>query len=227
MANKKISQLQTVSELEGTEILPIVQGGITKKVTAQAIADLGGGGGGSISPINIVADGTVTSNNQSISYTTTAVIGTQSGNQTVTPITFPQIYMGSNATATTITISGLPLGALMLSNAPSLVTVTLSDLERVMFGGMMALTVAGCSSLTTINLPALTTVPAGIWFDFSNNALTQATVDYILNKFAAIAPSTSQYTTLSLQSGTNAAPSAAGLASKAILVDKGWTVNHN
>ena len=227
MANKKISQLQTVSELDGTEVLPIVQSGTTKKVTAQSIADLGGGGGGSIAPIEIVANGTVASSNQNITYSTSAVITTQSGNQTVTPVTYPQVYMGNQATATSITISGLPLGALMISNAPNLQTVTLSDLERVMFGGMMALTISNCASLTTINLPALTTVPTGIWFDFGGNALTQESVDYILNKFAAIAPSTNQYTTLSVANGTNASPSASGLAAKAILVNKGWTVSHN
>lgn len=227
MANKKISQLQTVSELDGTEVLPIVQGGTTKKVTAQSIADLGGGGGGSITPIEIVADGTVASSNQNITFATSAVITTQSGNQTVTPVTYPQIYMGNQATATTITISGLPIGALMISNAPSLQTVTLSDFERAMFGGMMALSIGNCASLTTINLPALTTVPTGTWFDFSGNALTQESVDYILNKFAAIAPSTNQYTTLSVANGTSASPSASGLAAKAILVGKGWTVSHN
>jgi hypothetical protein len=42
MPNKKISQLNTGSTLDGTELVPIVQGGITKKVTAQDIADLGG-----------------------------------------------------------------------------------------------------------------------------------------------------------------------------------------
>jgi hypothetical protein len=42
MPNKKISQLSTGSTLDGSELVPIVQGGITKKVTTQEIADLGG-----------------------------------------------------------------------------------------------------------------------------------------------------------------------------------------
>jgi hypothetical protein len=45
MANKKISQLTVAAPLTGTEILPIVQGGVTVQTTAQDIADLGGGGG--------------------------------------------------------------------------------------------------------------------------------------------------------------------------------------
>ena len=43
MANKKISQLTAAAALTGTEILPIVQGGVTVQTTAQDIADLGGG----------------------------------------------------------------------------------------------------------------------------------------------------------------------------------------
>jgi hypothetical protein len=45
MPNKKISQLNTGSTLDGSELVPIVQGGVTKKVTTQDIADLVDGGG--------------------------------------------------------------------------------------------------------------------------------------------------------------------------------------
>jgi len=47
MANVKISELITApSPLSGTEELPLVQSSVTYKVTAQDIADLAGGGGG-------------------------------------------------------------------------------------------------------------------------------------------------------------------------------------
>lgn len=54
MADKKISQLNSATPLSGTELVPVVQGGETKKVTAQAIADLGsgGGGGGAVDSVN-------------------------------------------------------------------------------------------------------------------------------------------------------------------------------
>lgn len=227
MANKKISQLQTVSELDGTEVLPIVQGGTTKKVTAQALADLGGGGSGAGISFDIIADGTVTTYSQNVTITQSAVITNVSGNQTVTAETFPQIYMGNGATATTVTIANLVSAALMFSNSSHIQSISLPNLTAIKFGGMMALTINNCPSLTSIDLPALTTVPAGIWYDFTSNALPQTAVDYILNKFAAIAPSTNQYTTLSIGNGSNASPSASGLAAKAILVGKGWTVNHN
>jgi hypothetical protein len=48
MAQVKISELTSATTpLAGTESVPIVQGGVTKQVTTQDIADLGGGGGSS------------------------------------------------------------------------------------------------------------------------------------------------------------------------------------
>lgn len=45
-AQLKISQLPASGTLTGTELLPVVQGGVTKQTTTQAIANLGVGGGG-------------------------------------------------------------------------------------------------------------------------------------------------------------------------------------
>ena len=42
MANKKISQLTAAAPLTGTELLPIVQDGVTVQTTAQDVADLAG-----------------------------------------------------------------------------------------------------------------------------------------------------------------------------------------
>lgn len=53
MGEKKISQLTTAAALDGTELIPIVQDGITVKTTTQDIADLGGGGGGGVHALNI------------------------------------------------------------------------------------------------------------------------------------------------------------------------------
>jgi hypothetical protein len=52
MADSKISDLGAASALVGTELVPIVQGGNTKKITTQDIADLGGGGGGAVDSVN-------------------------------------------------------------------------------------------------------------------------------------------------------------------------------
>lgn len=45
MANKRISELPLAASIDGTEKIEIVQGGVSKRTTAQDIADLGGGGG--------------------------------------------------------------------------------------------------------------------------------------------------------------------------------------
>lgn len=57
MANVKISQLTSASSLTGSEVLPVVQGGTTKKVTTQAIADLASGGGAE--SFSVTANGTL------------------------------------------------------------------------------------------------------------------------------------------------------------------------
>lgn len=41
MADIKISELPVASSLTGTELVPVVQGGATKQITTQDIADLG------------------------------------------------------------------------------------------------------------------------------------------------------------------------------------------
>jgi len=43
MADKRITELPSSVTLDGTEIVPIVQGGVTSQATTQDIADLGGG----------------------------------------------------------------------------------------------------------------------------------------------------------------------------------------
>lgn len=49
--DKKISQLTVASALTGTETLEVVQGGVNKQTTTQDIADLSGGGGGTVESV--------------------------------------------------------------------------------------------------------------------------------------------------------------------------------
>ena len=70
MAEVKISELTSATTpLAGTETVPIVQGGVTKQVTTQDIADLGGGGGGlkGINSIIKLSSGDIVSTNISTS----------------------------------------------------------------------------------------------------------------------------------------------------------------
>lgn len=83
--------------------------------------------------------------------------------------------------------------------------------------------------LTSITFPAsLVSGGAGILcgLDFSGNALTQTTVDAILAACVA-GGSAAGIEVLDLTGGTNATPSAAGLADKATLQTAGWTVTNN
>lgn len=224
MANVKISQLTSASSLAGTEVLPVVQGGTTKKVTVQSIADLAGGGSAPIS-FNIIADGTVVQNNSNVSIIQKAVVTTVSGNQTVVADTYPEVYLGGGtSSATTITIENLPAASLALNNASNLLSLSLPDFTTIKFGGMIAFSVNNCSSLTTISVPALTTIPGNIWLDFSNNALSENTVNDLLVKFVATGATNNS---LYLQGGTNATPTGLGSDAKAILLTRGWSISNN
>lgn len=83
--------------------------------------------------------------------------------------------------------------------------------------------------------PQLTTVPAGLFDNvkgttftnaFLNCALTQQSVDNVLVSIAtaAAANNLNNGTLTGLNSGTNAAPSATGVAAKNALIARGWTV---
>ena len=83
----------------------------------------------------------------------------------------------------------------------------------------------GCSSLTSFPAGMFDTCPATNFTDaFVGCALNQTSIDNILVSIAAAGTSSG---TLNMTGGTNATPSATGLAAKATLVGRGWTVTHN
>jgi hypothetical protein len=51
LADQKISDLAAASALTGTELVELVQGGVNKRTTTQDIADLGAGGGGTVTSV--------------------------------------------------------------------------------------------------------------------------------------------------------------------------------
>lgn len=93
------------------------------------------------------------------------------------------------------------------------------------------------TSLTSVNYSgnALTGYAASViattvtTFNASNNALSQSAVDQILADFATNIVARPSVGSILLNGGTNAYPSAAGLASKALIlaIHPGWTVTHN
>jgi hypothetical protein len=84
---------------------------------------------------------------------------------------------------------------------------------------------AECSSLTSFPANMFDACPATNFTNaFVNCALNQTSIDNILVSIAAAGTSGG---TLNMTGGTNATPSATGLAAKATLVGRGWTVTHN
>jgi hypothetical protein len=84
-----------------------------------------------------------------------------------------------------------------------------------------------CPLLTNINMPLFTLGSVqNCELKFNGNALTQPVVDSILARVDA-SPVPTVAKTLRLDGGTNAAPSVAGLVSRASLIGKGWTVTTN
>lgn len=87
MANVKISQLASAGSLAGTEVLPVVQGGTTKKVTVQAIADLASGGGGSTAPFSVTGNGNL-GTDLNVSFSLAAFVPGDLGGGTTSPAVY-------------------------------------------------------------------------------------------------------------------------------------------
>ena len=132
----------------------------------------------------------------------------------VTSVSFPVLQNIISTGGNAITITG-PVTALVL---PSIRTI----------GGPVIAT--SISALTTVTLGSgLLAVNGNV--NFAGCALNQASVDNILVRLAALdgTNGTVAYSnrTVSLNAGTNATPSATGLAAKAVLVARGCTVTNN
>jgi hypothetical protein len=153
----------------------------------------------------------------------------------------------SNAILTTIDFAALVSSGISGSQAitiafnPLLTTINMPLYSNG--GGVSMLDVNNNAVLTTLNLPAytytafvniaqnplLTSINFGatvtcLSLNLQNNALSQTSVDDILNRIDLAGQSNG---TLLLDGGTNSTPSVAGLVSKANLVGKGWTVTTN
>jgi hypothetical protein len=117
MADKKISELPVATAPTGTELMEVVQGGVNKQLTAQDIADLGGGGGTSI------PYGTTSGTN---TYTITAT-------PTVTAYADGDLYLIEIGTSSTnaSTLNFDSVGALKVYERPNK-QITAGDFEEGM-----------------------------------------------------------------------------------------------
>lgn len=115
-------------------------------------------------------------------------------------------------------------------NVEGMTSLDLSSLERAaILSTGNKFTIASDSTLTTLTLPNLKEVKSDS-IDFFDNAFDQATVDSILATFASLDGTNGtviwENSSIDLE-GSNAAPSAAGLASISILNGRGNTVYVN
>lgn len=121
--------------------------------------------------------------------------------------------------------SGTNKGFIWVENNAALTSLSFPALTTLNQGAIASEAyIRNCAALTTISFPNLT-IPNDLWLDFTNNALSQASVDHVLARLVA----NPAYVTgqVQLQGGTNSAPSVAGLADKATLAGRGVTVTTN
>ena len=171
------------------------------------------------------------------------------------------IQIGFNDLLTTISFSALTYvrGGFWFTDLNALTSLDLSSLveidHRIPSGGDSSALLRNASSITSVDLSALTTIttsstPTASWlleiyscsaltdiqipnlvfpnggkFDLGDNALSQSCVDAILARAVANAGYVSGR--IDLNGGTNAAPSVAGAADKATLIGRGVTVTTN
>jgi hypothetical protein len=110
-------------------------------------------------------------------------------------------------------------GQFTLTGDSSLVSLSVSNATFAAF-----LTADSCGSLTTVTLGTTTFLDNGQTITFDSDALNQASVDGILHRGVVSGVTTLDF---ELANGTNATPSATGLADKATLILAGNIVNTN
>lgn len=224
MANLKISQLSSAAALTGTEEIPVVQNNATVKTTVQDIANLAGGG----STLDVVAVGTLGTSPLNLNYTTQAILSPEEGTQNAPIFQFPTINiyggMGFSGTLSSISFPTLTAASIQLSGIPTLTTIDLPALETAIYQMMAFFNFQNNASLTTLNISSLVKIPNGQYMYWTGNAFSQATVDHILVRMVA---TNAINCNLDLSQGTSSAPTATGLADKATLEGRGWTVTTN
>ena len=147
--------------------------------------------------------------------------------------------------ASSNTIAGLSIG-----NCPLVTTININPLQYTSYFAIVGTAITtlnlsnligvdvsfGCAnntSLTTITInPNLKFFPLpSLGVDCTNCALNQTSIDEILVRLAALDGTNGtrvfENSPVALTGGTNATPSATGLAAKAILVSRGCTVTNN
>ncbi|MFA5264920.1 MAG: hypothetical protein WC378_13940 [Opitutaceae bacterium] len=155
----------------------------------------------------------------------------------LTTLSFPKLMYSAGisiSSMASLTAISLPefvsaSGTVAINSMPALTTISLPNLVSTagyIYGN------SSNGNITTVDLSALKTLGTGTIISFAGQKLTQASVDHILARVALMDGTNGTMVfgtgkTLVLNGGTNATPSATGLANKAIIVARGATVNTN
>ena len=225
MANVKISQLSSAAALTGTEEIPVVQDNATVKTTVQDIANLAGGG----STLDVVTVGTFGSSPVNVSFSSVATLNPTEGTQNAVVTSYPTITlsagMGSTPTLSSISFPTLTLGTISIQQFSNLTSISLPALTTIISGMMGGgLAIGNNSSLTTVDISSLVNLPTNPYFGWYGCAFSEATVDHILERMVATGATNGN---LQLDQGTSSAPSSAGLANITILQGRNWAVTTN
>ncbi len=149
MADKKISQLTAAAALTGSEPIPTVQGGVTVQTTAQAIADLAAGGGGTCT---FVGNG---ENTLYVSKDGNDITGTK-GDRTKTFLTIQAAINAATKDDIVVVQNGVYIENLQLKDTVKLIAEN--------WGGA---TIANANVLNTIGItsPNITDLGTGFYHD--------------------------------------------------------------
>lgn len=225
MANVTITGLSAAAALTGTEVLAIDQSGSTVKTTVQDVANLAGGGSSTLDVVTIGNLGALANN--PINYMVLAKLSPVGNTQSVEIVQYPNINFSGgdpNVTVSSLSFTNLTTGGISISNLFTLVTLDLPVFESTLINFGNAMTITNNSALTTINIPSLVSYPDNSTSTFTDNALSQETVDNILVRMVATG---AVNCSINLSGGTSSTPSATGLAAKATLEGRGWSVTTN
>jgi hypothetical protein len=236
MANVKISELTGASlPLTGTELVPVVQGGVTKNTTVFDGANLSGSpifipsvityGGTTVAAIVNDYDGLVSYSSEIKAPNLTTVdseVYLYPSFINILPL-LQTINLPLLQTVGYTSVTNEPIGV-YINEFSNLTTLDISSLTTVRGGTGCSIEIANLS-LTTIDISSLTTVEGTGKISFAGNALTQVAVDAILNQLANVVNASNRL--IDLSGGTNSAPSATGATYKATLIANGCTVTTN
>jgi len=196
MPDIKISQLPAASTpLLGTEELPLVQGGVTSKATAQDIADLGGGGGGLSVPTVTITPALpswaaltyVNPRSLTIDAVTTQINTYSPDDESGAMFAYYYGFQGSNRITAFSTdaeaIGGNLLNGVYNSNCadPSVTSISLPTVKAITGQGFQSYSsiFIDNSNITSVSLPSLV-VLSGINF-YGASGLTSISLPLLTN----------------------------------------------